>query len=45
MAGPGLDLLECVLEIVHRPSAAGAGNVFRLVETPSGCLHKLIFEI
>ena len=40
-----LDFFECCLEVIHRPAASWACDVFRLVESPSCGLHKFIREI
>ncbi len=45
MPGPGLHGLKGLLEVVHRPAAAGAGDILRTVEFPPACLQKLIGEI
>ena len=45
MAGPRFHCFEGRLEVVHGPSAAGAGHVFGFIKTPAGSLEQLVGQI
>ena len=44
MGSPGLNFIKRLLQIVECASAAGAGNIFGLGESSSGCLQQILFK-
>ena len=45
MGSPGLNSIKRLLQIVQGASAAGAGNIFGLGESSSGCLQQIILKL